>query len=135
VKNKTPKNKFEQYLALQSAATAELLEERKALQSQLRTEFVKFEKLLTQNAERLEKLGHKVKDDGLPKLGRSKRIKDDNELKQKLQVLLENKRLSIPQILNELGIARTRIAKFIENNKSFLSSSGGGRSKVYFLRK
>jgi hypothetical protein len=134
VKNKTPKNKFEQYLALQSAATAELLEERKALQSQLRTEVVKFEKLLAQNAERLAKLGHKVKETAVVAVGRNLRLPDE-QIKEKLQTILAGKKkLSIPVLLKELRIARTRFSAFLAKNKGFLASEGGGRSRVYFLK-
>jgi hypothetical protein len=134
VKNKTPKNKFEQYLALQSAATAELLEERKALQAQLRKEVVKFEKLLAQNAERLSKLGHKVKETGVVTVGSNIRLPDD-QIKEKLQVILAGKKkLSIPVLLKELRIARTRFTAFQAKNKGFLASEGGGRSTVYFLK-
>ena len=135
MKNKTPKNKFEQYLALQSAATAELLEERKALQSQLRNQVVKCEKLLAQNAERLSKLGHKVKETGVLSLGRNTRLPDD-QIKEKLQVILAGKKkLSIPDLLKQLHIARTRFAAFHEKNKGYLDHEGGGRSTVYFLKK
>lgn len=135
MKNKTPKNKFEQYLALQGAALAELLEERKALQSQLRAEVSKFEKLLAQNAERLSKLGHKVKEAGVVAVGRNIRLPDE-QIKEKLQVILAaKKKLSIPVLLKELRIARTRFTAFHEKNKGFLASEGGGRSTVYFLKK
>jgi hypothetical protein len=134
VKNKTPKNKFEQYLALQSAATTELLEERKALQSQLRAEVSKFEKILAENAERLAKLGHKVKETGVVAVGRNIRLPDD-QIKERLQTILAGKRkLSIPVLLKELRIARTRFSAFLAKNKGFLASEGGGRSTVYFLK-
>ena len=135
MKAKTPKNKFEQYLALQSAALAELLEERKALQSQLRAEVSKFEKLLAQNAERLSKLGHRVKETGVVAVGRNIRLPDE-QIKEKLQVILAGtKKLSIPKLLPELRIARTRFTAFLANNKGFLDTDGKGRSKVYLLKK
>ena len=135
MKAKTPKSKYAEYLEFQKAALGELVEERKALQSQLRAEVSKFEKLLAQNAERLAKLGHKVKETGVVAVGRNTRLPDD-QIKEKLQVILAGKkRLSIPDLLKQLHIARTRFAAFHEKNKGYLDHEGGGRSRVYFLKK
>jgi hypothetical protein len=135
VKAKTPKSKYAEYLEFQKAALGELIEERKALQSQLRTEVSKFEKLLAQNAERLSKLGHKVKETGAIAVGRNIRLPDD-QIKEKLQIILAGKKkLSIPKLLPELRIARTRFTAFLANNKGFLDTDGKGRSKVYLLKK
>ena len=134
MKAKTPKSKYAEYLEFQKATRADLVEERKALQSQLRAEISKFEKLLAQNAERLAKLGHKVKETGAVALGNI-RLPDD-QIKEKLQVILAGKKkLSIPKLLPELRIARTRFTAFLANNKGFLDTDGKGRSKVYLLKK
>ena len=134
MKAKTPKSKYAEYLEFQKATRADLVEERKALQSQLRAELSKFEKLLAQNAERLAKLGHKVKETGAVALGNI-RLPDD-QIKEKLQVILAGKKkLSIPKLLPELRIARTRFTAFLANNKGFLDTDGKGRSKVYLLKK
>jgi hypothetical protein len=134
VKNKTPKKKYDQFLALQSATIAELLEERKALEAQFRAEVVKFEKQLAENARQLDKVGHKVKETGVVAVGRNMRLPDD-QIKEKLQVILAGKKkLSIPVLLKELRIARTRFTAFQAKNKGFLASEGGGRSTVYFLK-
>ena len=135
MKAKTPKSKYAEYLEFQKATRADLVEERKALQSQLRAEISKFEKLLAQNAERLSKLGHKVKETGAVALGRNIRLPDD-QIKEKLQVILAGKKKrSIPKLLPELRIARTRFTAFLANNKGFLDTDGKGRSKVYLLKK
>ena len=134
MKAKTPKSKYAEYLEFQKATRADLVEERKALQSQLRVEISKFEKLLAQNAERLSKLGHKVKETGAVALGNI-RLPDD-QIKEKLQVILAGKKkLSIPKLLPELRIARTRFTAFLANNKGFLDTDGKGRSTVYLLKK
>ena len=134
MKAKTPKSKYAEYLEFQKATRADLVEERKALQSQLRAEISKFEKLLAQNAERLAKVGHKVKETGAVALGNI-RLPDD-QIKEKLQVILAGKKkLSIPKLLPELRIARTRFTAFLANNKGFLDTDGKGRSKVYLLKK
>lgn len=134
MKAKTPKSKYAEYLEFQKATRADLVEERKALQSQLRAEISKFEKLLAQNAERLAKLGYKVKETGAIALGNIRL--PDAEIKEKLQVILAGeKRLSIPKLLPELRIARTRFTAFLANNKGFLDTDGKGRSKVYLLKK
>ena len=134
MKAKTPKSKYAEYLEFQKATRADLVEERKALQSQLRAEISKFEKLLAQNAERLAKLGYKVKETGAIALGNI-RLPDD-QIKEKLQVILAGKKKrSIPKLLPELRIARTRFTAFLANNKGFLDTDGKGRSKVYLLKK
>ena len=134
MKAKTTKSKYAEYLEFQKATRADLVEERKALQSQLRAEISKFEKLLAQNAERLAKLGYKVKETGAIALGNI-RLPDD-QIKEKLQVILAGKKKrSIPKLLPELRIARTRFTAFLANNKGFLDTDGKGRSKVYLLKK
>lgn len=134
MKAKTTKSKYAEYLEFQKATRADLVEERKALQSQLRAEISKFDKLLAQNAERLAKLGYKVKETGAIALGNI-RLPDD-QIKEKLQVILAGKKkLSIPKLLPELRIARTRFTAFLANNKGFLDTDGKGRSKVYLLKK
>lgn len=134
MKAKAPKSKYAEYLEFQKATRADLVEERKALQSQLRAEISKFEKLLAQNAERLAKLGYKVKETGAIALGNI-RLPDD-QIKEKLQVILAGKKkVSIPKLLPELRIARTRFTAFLANNKGFLDTDGKGRSKVYLLKK
>jgi hypothetical protein len=115
-------SKFAEFLRLKNEAVSELLEQREQLELKLQ-----------ENARQLLELGYSVKGsvDSSSKTG-SDRL-DDHEIRTALARLLKNKKLSIPQILPELNIARSRFNAFVKRNPTFLKSEGEYKSTKYTL--
>jgi hypothetical protein len=125
-------SKVEQFEQLKVEAVEELLEKRKELKRQWAMESAKFEQLLEENAKELAKLGHRVKDSKV-NLGKNLRLTDE-QIKAGLEVILSGKKqLSLPSILQNLKIARSRFAEWEKRNPSVVEYHGNGKSRVYVL--
>jgi hypothetical protein len=58
----------------------------------------------------------------------------DTELKEKLSMILsDGKKVSSSVIFKETNISRIRFNQFIQQNPSFIGSTGNRRSCVYFI--
>jgi hypothetical protein len=126
-------SKVEQIQQLKKEAVAELLEKRQEIKGQLALEVAKFERLLEQNAKELVELGHRVKDSKV-NLDRNVRLTDE-QIRAGLEVILSGaKQLSLPSILQQLKIARSRFAEWEKRNPSVLEYNGNGKSRRYALK-
>ena len=129
----TSLSKVEQLHQFREEAIAELLEKRQEIKRQLALEVTKFERLLEQNAKELVELGHRVKDSKV-NLGRNFRLTDE-QIQAGLEVILsDEKPLSLPSILKQLKIARSRFSEWEKRNPSVVEYHGDGKSRLYVLK-
>ena len=127
-------SKIEQFYQFRKEAIAELLRKRKEIERHLALEVAKYETLLEQNAKELTKLGHRIKDTKV-KLDRNVRLTDE-EIKTNLErILSDGKQLSLPDILKELKIARSRFSEWEKRNPSVVDYHGNGKSSLYVLKR
>ena len=127
-------SKIEQFYQFRKEATAELLRKRKEIERHLALEVAKFETLLEQNANELAELGHRIKDTKV-NLGRNLRLTDE-EIKTNLELILScGKQRSLPTILKELKIARSRFSEWEKRNPSVVEFHGDGKSRLYVLKR
>ena len=125
-------SKLEQIERLKEEAVAELLEKRQEIKGQLALEVAKFELLLEENAKELAKLGHRVKDSKV-NLERNVRLTDE-QISGGLKVVLSAKPLSLPDLLKQLKIARSRFTQWEKRNPSVVEYHGKGKSRLYVLK-
>lgn len=134
MKKKAPSpSKIEQFHQFREEAIAELLRKRKEIKRHLALEVAKFEIRLEQNAKELAELGHKVKDTKL-KLDANVRLTDE-EIQTTLERILSGKQLSLPNILKELKIARSRFSEWEKRNPSVVEFHGESRARLYVLKR
>lgn len=126
-------SKIEQFHQFRQEAIAELLRKRKEIKRHLALEVAKFETRLEQNAKELAELGHKVKDTEL-KLEANVRLTDE-EIQNNLERILSGKQLSLPNILKELKIARSRFSEWEKRNPSVVEYHGESRARLYVLKR
>lgn len=134
MKKQSPSSsKIEQFYQFRKEAIAELLRKRKEIERHLALEVAKFEALLEQNAKELAELGHRIKDTKT-KLDRSLRLTDE-EIHKNLERILSGKQLSLPDVLKELKIARSRFSEWEKRNPSVVEYHGNGKSRRYVLKR
>ena len=127
-------SKIEQFHQFKEEAIAELLRKRKEIKRHLVLEVAKFETRLEQNAKELAELGHKVKDTKL-KLDANQRLTDEEIQTNLERILSDGKQLSLPDILKELKIARSRFSEWEKRNPSVVEFHGDGKSRLYVLKR
>lgn len=132
-KQASSSSKVEQFHQFRKEATAELLRKRKEIERHLALEVAKFETLLEQNAKELAELGHRIKDTKV-KLDRNLRLTDE-EIKTALERILSGKQRSLPTILKELKIARSRFSEWEKRNPSVVEFHGDGKGRLYVLKR
>lgn len=134
MKKQSPSSsKIEQFYQFRKEAIAELLRKRKEIERRLALEVAKFETLLEQNAKELAELGHRIKDTKV-KLGGNVRLTDE-EIHKNLERILSGKQLSLPDVLKELKIARSRFSEWEKRNPSVVEYNGNGKSRRYVLKR
>lgn len=126
-------SKVQQFHRFREEAIAELLRKRKEIKRHLVLEVAKFETRLEQNAKELAELGHRVKDTKL-KLDGNVRLTDE-EIQTTLERILSGKQLSLPTILKELKIARSRFLEWERRNPSVVEFHGDGKARLYVLKR
>jgi len=127
-------SKVEQFHQFRKEAISELLRKRKEIKRHLALEVAKFEGFLEQNANELAELGHRVKDTKV-NLGRNLRLTDE-EIKTSLELILSGgKQRSLPDVLKELKIARSRFSEWEKRNPSVVEYHGNGKSRLYVLKR
>ena len=125
-------SKVEQLQQLKEEAVAELLEKRQKIKGQFALEVAKFERLLEENAKELAELGHRVKD---LKFNPERNVRlTDEQISAGIEVVLSGKPLSLPDLLKQLKIARSRFAEWEKRNPSVVEYHGNGKSRRYVLK-
>ncbi len=132
-KQATSSSKVEQFHQFREEAISELLRKRKEIKRHLALEVAKFEGFLEQNAKELAELGHRVKDTKV-NLGGNVRLTDE-EIQMNLELILSGKQLSLPSILKQLKIARSRFSEWEKRNPSVVEYHGNGKSRLYVLKR
>lgn len=127
-------SKIEQFHQLREEAVAELLEKRQELKRQLALGVANFEQLLEQNAKDLSELGHRVKDSTI-NLGKNLRLTDEEIQTNLERILSGGKQRSLPTVLKELKIARSRFSEWEKRNPSVVEYHGNGKSRLYVLKR
>lgn len=126
-------SKIEQFHQFRKEAIAELLRRRKEIKRHLVLQVAKFETRLEENAKELAELGHKVKDTKL-KLDANLRL-TDVEIQTTLERILSGGvQRSLPTILKELKIARSRFSEWEKRNPSVVEFHGDGKARLYVLK-
>ena len=133
-KQASSSSKVEQFHQFRKEATAELLRKRKEIERHLALEVAKFETLLEQNAKELAELGHRIKDTEV-KLGGNVRLTDEEIQTNLERILSGGNQRSLPTILKELKIARSRFSEWEKRNPSVVEYHGNGKSRLYVLKR
>ncbi len=125
-------SKLEQIERLKEEAVAELLEKRQEIKGRLALEVAKFQRLLDENAKELANLGYRVKDS---KFNPERNVRlTDEQISAGIEVVLSAKPLSLPDLLKQLKIARSRFAEWEKRNPSVVEYHGNGKSRRYALK-
>jgi hypothetical protein len=132
-KQASSSSKVEQFHQFRKEAIAELLRKRKEIERHWALEVAKFEGFLEQNAKELAELGHRVKDTKV-NLGGNVRLTDEEIQTNLERILSGGNQRSLPTILKELKIARSRFSEWEKRNPSVVEYRGDGKSRLYFLK-
>lgn len=137
MKNKT--KAFEQYEKIKEVILSEALDDEKSMNDEVKQELEKLSDTIEINRKaelsaisQILKLLGKSSGDSTKKRNTA-RFTDD-EIKEKLKVIIPEHGLSGKSIQDQIGISYTRFTIFNNNNSDFLRKEGNKKTTVYFLK-